>query len=205
MQLQGKGRNFFPREDDDVHYVREKFWKPVGVCAPSLPIYSIVVLLHVLCGRPGFGPTEQNVWREGGRWREKAERMRRRWGSAWWGLGGAVCHRESAQGVSHHLAIDGRPSPVVKQAPTGPPEHWGHCVRPLQKTYHPKCCCHLLSPLSLSLIFCFLHASSPSFTVSLSGVNLGLEGEGCKRRCMIMRQQQVGMRGTPEEQRARSK
>lgn len=55
-------------------------------------------------------------------------------------LEGAVCHCESAQGGSHHLAIDGRPSPVVKQAPVGPPEHWGHCVPPLQETYHPKCC-----------------------------------------------------------------
>lgn len=55
-------------------------------------------------------------------------------------LEGAVCHCESAQGGSHHLAIDGRPSPVVKQAPVGLPEHWGHCVPPSQETYHPKCC-----------------------------------------------------------------
>lgn len=60
-----------------------------------------------------------------------------------WGGGcteGAVCHCESAQGGSHHLAIDGCPSPVVKQAPVGLPEHWGHCVPPLQETCHPKCC-----------------------------------------------------------------
>lgn len=55
-------------------------------------------------------------------------------------LEGAVCHCESAQGGSHHLAIDGCPSPVVKQAPVGLPEHWWHCVPPSQETYHPKCC-----------------------------------------------------------------
>lgn len=111
------------------------------------------------------------------------ERTSRRWGSAWRRRGGAVCHCESAQGVSHHLSIDGCPSPVVKQAPTGPPEHWGHCVPPSQETYHPKCCNPpLLSPPSASLILYFLpRASSPSFYF-LSGVNFRLEIENCKKQ-----------------------
>lgn len=53
---------------------------------------------------------------------------------------GAVCHCESVQGGSHHLAIDGCPSLVVKQAPVGLPKHREHCVPPSQETYHPKCC-----------------------------------------------------------------
>lgn len=53
-------------------------------------------------------------------------------------LEGAVCHCESAQGGSHHLAIDGCPSPVVKQAPVGLPEHWGHCVSSLTGNIPPK-------------------------------------------------------------------
>lgn len=126
----------------DAHYVCEKFWAFVHVsvyvwaCVLSLPVHwAAAVLVHALCC-PGFGPTEHNVWSEGERRWEKAER----------GVGGggctegAVCHCESAQGGSHHLAIDGCPSPVVKQAPVGLPEHWGHCVPPLQETCHPKCC-----------------------------------------------------------------
>lgn len=75
-------------------------------------------------------------------------------------LEGAVCHCESAQGGSHHLAIDGYPSPVVKQAPVGLPEHCGHCVPPSQETYHPNCCYpHYLSPTA-SPILLPLHLSA---------------------------------------------
>lgn len=77
-------------------------------------------------------------------------------------LEGAVCHCESAQGGSHHLAIDGRPSPVVKQAPVGLPEHWGHCVPPSQETYHPKCCYPHHRPPTASPTFLSL-CPSPSF------------------------------------------
>lgn len=72
--------------------------------------------------------------------REVMGESRKRGGGGGGAVEGAVCHCESAQGGSHHLAIDGRPSPVVKQAPVGLPEHWGHCVPPSQETYHPKCC-----------------------------------------------------------------
>lgn len=48
-------------------------------------------------------------------------------------LDGTVCHFESAQGGSHHLAIDGCPSPVVKQAPMGLPKHWGIVSHPPRK------------------------------------------------------------------------
>lgn len=68
----------------------------------------------------------------------KQEDGRRRGGGALGGWRGAVCHCESAQGGSHHLAIDGCPSPVVKQAPVGLPEHWGHCVSSLTGNIPPK-------------------------------------------------------------------
>lgn len=62
--------------------------------------------------------------------RETMGESRKEWCEAGVCSEGAVCHSESAQGGSHHLAIDGCPSPVVKQAPMGQPEHWGHCVPP---------------------------------------------------------------------------
>lgn len=92
-------------------------------------------------------------------------------------LEGAVCHRELAQGGSHHLAIDGHPSPVVKQAPMGPPEHWGHCVPPSQETYHPMCCYPHRHPPTASPMLCSPHISTFS-TAAVSTVNRKLEDAG---------------------------
>lgn len=61
-------------------YACEKFWAFVHVsvyvwaCVLSLPVHwAAAVLVHALCC-PGFGPTEHNVWSEGERRWEKAER-----------------------------------------------------------------------------------------------------------------------------------
>lgn len=115
------------------------------------------------------------------------------------GLEGAVCHCESAQGGSHHLAIDGRPSPVVKQAPVGLPEHWGHCVPPSQETYHPKCCYPHHCPPTASPILLPLSVHLHPFLRYKSDVNLEavmklkLEGDGHMRRQLAVLKQQVGL------------
>lgn len=105
----------------------------VHVCVSSLPVHWFAVPLH--SPLPWF----RTNWTEC-EWRREVMGESRRMGDGGevGHLEGAVCHCESAQGGSHHLAIDGCPSPVVKQAPVGLPEHWGHCVSSLTGNIPPK-------------------------------------------------------------------
>lgn len=70
----------FVRACESMHGCPLCMWEILSICAcecvcvPSLPVHwAAAVLVHALCC-PGFGPTEHNVWSEGERRWEKAER-----------------------------------------------------------------------------------------------------------------------------------
>lgn len=108
---------------------------------------------------------------------------------------GAVCHCESVQGGSHHLAIDGCPSLVVKQAPVGLPKHREHCVPPSQETYHPKCCYPHQYPPTASPAFLhfLLFLAMRKFGVSSKLELMRSLVDGDKRRLVVILKQQVGL------------